>query len=89
METLALKYGLCDSRTIEYSQELDLLLNKVMKIRYTGLKQFKRLNGLSGGTEEENNKTIPKSTSRKPWRNSCPYLPGMHGVGHQDSCHIL
>lgn len=31
METSALKYGLCDSRTIEYSQELDLLLNKVMK----------------------------------------------------------
>ncbi|MFD4932383.1 aspartyl-phosphate phosphatase Spo0E family protein [Peribacillus butanolivorans] len=77
METSALKYGLCDSRTIEYSQELDLLLNKVMKIRYTGLKQFKRLNGLSGGTEDENNKTIPTSTSRKPWRNSCPYLPVM------------
>ncbi|WP_076370558.1 aspartyl-phosphate phosphatase Spo0E family protein [Peribacillus simplex] len=31
MESSALKYGLCDSRTIEYSQELDLLLNKIMK----------------------------------------------------------
>lgn len=57
METSVLMYGLCDSRTIKYSQELDLLLNKVMKIRYTGLKHFERNNGLSGGTEGENNKT--------------------------------
>ena len=39
MEKSGLIYGLCDTRTIKYSQDLDLLLNKLMKIRYPGLKR--------------------------------------------------
>jgi hypothetical protein len=74
METSGLMYGLCDSRTIKYSQELDLLLNQVMKFRYPGLKQFESINVLSGGLEGKTNNTIPKRTSRKPGGNSCLYL---------------
>lgn len=39
MEKSGCMYGLCDTRTIKYSQDLDLLLNKLMKIRYPGLKR--------------------------------------------------
>ncbi|WP_155928511.1 aspartyl-phosphate phosphatase Spo0E family protein [Bacillus sp. UNC41MFS5] len=39
MEKSGFMYGLCDTRTIKYSQDLDLLLNKLMKIRYPGLKR--------------------------------------------------
>lgn len=44
MEKSGLMYGLCDTRTIKYSQDLDLLLNKVMKIRYPGLIERNKLN---------------------------------------------
>ncbi|MDQ6601072.1 aspartyl-phosphate phosphatase Spo0E family protein [Bacillus salipaludis] len=42
MEKSGTMYGLSDPRTIKYSQELDLLLNKVMKIRYLGIKGRKK-----------------------------------------------
>ncbi|WP_034671354.1 Spo0E family sporulation regulatory protein-aspartic acid phosphatase [Ectobacillus panaciterrae] len=44
IEESRLMYGLCDTRTIKYSQDLDLLLNKVMKIRYPGLIGRNKLN---------------------------------------------
>ncbi|MCM3117608.1 aspartyl-phosphate phosphatase Spo0E family protein [Neobacillus sp. MER 74] len=39
MEKSGFMYGLCDTRTIKYSQDLDVLLNKLMEIRYPGLKK--------------------------------------------------
>ncbi|MED1472118.1 aspartyl-phosphate phosphatase Spo0E family protein [Bacillus salipaludis] len=44
MEKSGSIYGLSDPRTIKYSQDLDILINKMMKIRYPGLiRRIKRL----------------------------------------------
>ena len=36
MEKSGSIHGLSDPRTIKYSQDLDILINKMMKIRYPG-----------------------------------------------------
>jgi hypothetical protein len=37
MESSGIKYGLTDSRTLDLSKELDLLIDEIMKLKHPGL----------------------------------------------------